>query len=222
MLTRPHLAWNVLSLVGALALAGCGGNQPPAATPSAPASATPAAASSAAPAEPAPEASSSEAATSSESDDASGPKPSQPPIDLMTQTDEAFVLDFQSSDIGAKAEKACKSDDPAKAAKCKKHKHGKFLADVLQFKKKDDKITFTIYKRRGKRVTKLSSNKVKLTQKNDNTVTVEVLDKHMGPRVLFSRKRKFEVTVPNDYSIELKDPKYGKLVYEGKVDILGK
>lgn len=211
-----------LSTVLLIALAGCGGQKPPANAPSAPASAS--AAEPAAPAAPAPEASASSARAPDESgsDDASGPKPSQPPIDLMTQTDEAFVIDFSSSDIGDKAKRACKSDNPAKTAKCRKHKRNKFLADVLQFKKTDDKVTFTIYKRHGKRVTKLNSNEVKLTQKSDNTVTVEITGKNHKPRVLFSRARKFEVTVPNDYSIELNDPKYGKLVYEGKVDILGK
>ncbi len=222
MMTRFRLVANLSPAFLVLALGACGGSKKPATAPSPTDSAAPAASASSAPETPA-EASSSEAPAADDSggDDSSGPKPSQPPIDLMTQTDEAFVVDFKSSDIGDKAEKACKSDNPAKAAKCEKGKRNKFVADVMQFKKKDDKYTFTIYKRRGKRVTKLSSNEVKLTQKSDNTVTVETLDKNMGPRVLFSGARKFNVTVPNDYSIEIKDPKYGKLVYQGKVDILG-
>ncbi len=227
-MTRRRLSVGLTSTVLALSLAGCGGTKPPAASPESPESASAAAPASAAPAAPAPAASASaapssdESAPDSDSDADSGPKPSQPPIDLITQTDEAFVINISKSDIGAKIDKACKSDNPAKAAKCKKHKRSKFLADVLQFKKKGDKVTFAIYMRHGKRVTKLSVNEVKLTQKSDTSVAVEITDKNRKPRVLFPHARKFEVTVPNDYSLELKDPKYGKLVYDGKVDILGK
>lgn len=222
MMTRVRFIGTLSPVFLVVTLAACGGSKKPAAAPPAPPPA-PASASSAPAAPPAPPPAASSAAAPSSDD--SGPdesKPSQPPIDLMTQKGEAFVLDFQDSDIGAKAEKECHSSNPARVARCKKHKRGKFLADVLQFKKKGKKIRFYIYKRRYNRVTKLSVNEVKLTQKADNKVMVETLDKILMPRVLFPRSRKFIVTVPNDYSIQIKDPRYGKLVYEGKVDILGK
>lgn len=226
MSPRLRLIGNVSSAFLVLALAGCGGSKQPAASPSSPASASPSASSAPeAPPAPAPEASASAAPAAPASDDsglAAEEKPSQPPIDLMTQTDEAFVINFDNSDIGAKADKACKSSNPARKAKCRKRKRSKFLADVLQFKKKGKKIIFKIYKRKGTRVTLLSTDEVKLTQKSDNTVTVEVTHKGRMPRLLFTHRRKFEVTVPNDYSIRLHEPKYGKLVYDGKVDVLGK
>lgn len=204
-----------------LALAGCGGSKPPAAAPTTPAPS----ATETAPASAAPSASAAPASTPSPSDTSSSNSGSaealeQPPIDLITQTGEGWVIDFEDSDIGAKAEKQCKSKSLKRQAKCREHKHNEFLADVLQFKKhKDGKITFTVYKRRGDRLTKLNINDVKLTQKTGHSVTVEITDNSHVPRLLFTRRRKFVVTVPNGYSVQLQDPRYGKLVYDGKVDM---
>ena len=39
-------------------------------------------------------------------------------------------------------------------------------------------------------------------------------------RVLFAGRPKFEIKVPNDYSIEVDEPRYGKLVYDAKIDLL--
>jgi hypothetical protein len=205
-----------------LALAGCGGSAPPTAAPSAPAPAAPASAE-APPTSAEPSAPAAPATTPPSADNDSGPGEAlaQPPIDMITQSGEAFVIDFEDSDIGAKDEKACKGSNPAREAKCRERKHSEFFADVLQFKKqRDGKITFTIYKRKGDRLTKVNVNDVKLTQKSGNSVMVEITDNSHVPRVLFTRTRKFEVTVPNDYSVQLQDPRYGKLVYDGKVDIL--
>lgn len=211
-----------------LALAGCGGSKPPAAAPS-PAPAKPAASATQAAPAPAPSASASAAPAStstasapeSSSSNSPGEALGQTPIELLTQSGEAFVVDFDGSDVGAKTKKACQSSKPARAAKCREHKRSKFLADMLQFKKhKDGKLTFTIYKRRGDRVTRLSTDNVKLKQKSAHSVAVQVIGKGHGTRVLFIHSRKFVVTVPNDYSLQLQDPRYGKLVYDGKVDVL--
>ena len=94
---------------------------------------------------------------------------------------------------------------------------------MVQFKKdKNDKVTFIVHRRSGSTLVRLHQSDVQLTQKSENTVSVEITDADKNPRVLFYLKKKFDVLVPNDYSIEFDEPRFGKLIYEAKVGLVGK
>ncbi len=216
-MTPIHLVRNLSWLGLAVGLAACGGSKPAAEAPAAPA----------APA--APEASAAPAPSSAPAADAPAPSASadsasalsKPAVDILTAPKGAFVIDFGNSGMEDAIAKKCASDDPAKEAKCKTKKHEAFMADVLEFRSKNDQVTLIIYKRKGTRLTKLSSNSVTLTPKSDTTVGVEITGDDKKPRVIFPRTRKFDVVVPNDYSIEINEPTFGKLAYDAKIDIVG-
>lgn len=199
----------------------CGGSQPAADAPAAPTPEKPAPAADPAPAEPAPEAAPA-APTEPEPEPVS--KPSRPPVDVIAAPDMAFVINYASSALEAAAEKKCGgAGDAAAQAACKQKERGEFMADVIQFKRdKDESVTWIVHRRKGSTLIRLHASPVKLTQKSENTVTVEITDDDKKPRVLFPNKRKFDVVVPNDYSIEIDEPRLGKLVYDAKIGIVGK
>lgn len=151
-------------------------------------------------------------------------KPTRTPIETLTAAKMAFVINFSSSAMGEAVEAKCDKsagDDPKKRAACISKEKGEFLADVIQFKKDDkDRHWLIIYRRKGSALTVLSRSEIQFSDEKENSVAINVVGKDKAPRVLFTHKNKFLVTVPNDYSIELDDPRYKKLVYDAKIDIV--
>lgn len=206
----------VLALSSTLALSACGG-APAGAPAEAPAP-------SSAPAEPAPEA--KEASAPAEPAAEPAPEPSKPlrtPIDIITAPKLAFVINHPSSALQEAAEKKCASvaQDPAKRAACMQKERGRFPADVLQFKKDTEgTLWWIIYRRKGTALTVVSRSSIELSDEKDDSVTVNIVGKDKMQRILFPTRGKFVVTVPNEYSIEIDEPRYGKLVYDAKIDIV--
>jgi hypothetical protein len=210
----------VMSGLGAFVLlCGCGGGAPPPAAEPAP---KPVAEAPKPEAEP--EAPKSESTEPADQPGSAATKPTRTPIETLTAAKMAFVINFSSSALGEAAEAKCDKaagDDPKKRAACISKEKGEFLADVIQFKKDDkDKHWFIVYRRKGSALTVLSRSEIQFSDEKENTVTLNVIGKDKAPRVLFTHKNKFVVTVPNDYSIELDDPRYKKLVYDAKIDIV--
>ena len=208
-----------------VSLGACGGGGSPPASDPTTAKPEPAAA---APEEKAPAAEAAPAETTepapADQPGSAASKPTRTPIDTITAAKMAFVINYTSSEMGQKTEEKCDKaagDDPKKRAACIAKDRNDFMADVIQFKKdKDDKHWLIIYRRKGTALTVLSRSEVTFSDEKDNSVTVNVIGKDKAPRVLFTHKNKFVVTVPNDYSIELDDPRYKKLVYDAKIDIV--
>jgi hypothetical protein len=199
-------------------------SETPAAPPPSAAAAPPPAGSAAAP-EPA-----ASAAPPATSEPAAEPPPSEPklssaPKAIITASEVAFVINYNSSDPSQAAQTTCTAqaqDDPAKMAACKTKARDEFLADVLHFKKKEgtEKWSLFIYKRKGSSLSEVYNAAVDFGAETDRTVDV-LIKGGEGTRPLFKGANKFTITVPNDYSIELQDPKYGRLLYDAKIGIVG-
>ncbi|HVJ16600.1 MAG TPA: hypothetical protein VM686_14260 [Polyangiaceae bacterium] len=153
------------------------------------------------------------------------PKLSSSPKAILTASEVAFVINYTSSDPSQAAQDTCSAqaqDDPAKMAACKTKARDEFVSDVIHFKKKEnaEKWTLFIYKRKGSNLTEVYNSPIEFGAETDHTVDV-LIKGGEGTRPLFKGAPKFVVNVPNDYSIELKDPKYGRLVYDAKIGIVG-
>ena len=151
-------------------------------------------------------------------------KPSRPPIDTITAPKMAFVINYGASAPNEKSEKKCDKaagDNMQKRAQCMAKERQDFVADVLQFKA-DDKgqMWFITYRRKGSNLVVIGRTPIELTDEKDNSVVAKVAGKDKVARVLFAGRPKFEIKVPNDYSIEVDEPRYGKLVYDAKIDLL--
>jgi hypothetical protein len=146
------------------------------------------------------------------------------PIDVLTGPNVAFIVDYPNSQPHETAERACDSaagDDGAARAECMKKARAAFRADVLYFKKDaQGRFWLTVYERKGSALPELYKARVEFADETTNSVNVR-LKEEKGTRPLFVGASKITVTVPNDYALELNDPKYGKLVYGAKVGLLG-
>jgi hypothetical protein len=157
---------------------------------------------------------------------ASGEKPSRPPVDTITAPKVAFQINYESSAPGEAAEKKCDAaagDDSKAKALCMKKERSEFYADVVRFKKDDaDKVWFITYRRMGSQLILLHKTQVDLKNDGDAAVKVQIVGDDKAVRVLFPKSKSFGFRVPNDYSIEIDEPRLGKLVYDAKLDLVTK
>ncbi len=207
---------------------GCAASAPPPGESPAPASST-AAVAPAPPASattPTPSAASAEPTTPAASSEPATPAaaPTEPafyPLDILTARDTAFILDYKNSGANELAQQHCANepvDPPNRKADCLKKERTKFLADVIQVKKKDNGPTVLVISRRvGTNLVQVFAAQVALTEVSKHTVRIEIQKGGKGQRTLFKGASVFEVNIPNGYSIELNDPEFGRLPYDAKI-----
>lgn len=149
-------------------------------------------------------------------------KPARSPIDILTSPDTAFLINYAGSAPIETARQTCtekSAGDPAVQAKCLSDARDAFKADVIRFRKDGSHWSWTVYKRAGNRLDEVTSGRVTLTETAPGSVNVKfVTDK--GLRPLLKNKREAQITVPNDYSFEIEDPDWGKLLYEAKIGLV--
>ncbi len=152
-------------------------------------------------------------------------KPSTPPRDILTATEVAFVVDYSSSDAKDAADEKCEAEaagDMAKRSACMTKARDEFLADVIRFKKAGSKWEWVTYKRKGSALSEVHTTTFEFGEETANSVVLLPKGKDQGERPLFKGASKIVIKVPNDYSLELDDPKYGHLSYTAKVGLVGR
>jgi|RhiMethySRZTD1v2_1073278.scaffolds.fasta_scaffold05966_5 hypothetical protein len=154
------------------------------------------------------------------------PKPQRTPEDIITAPDVSFVLAFANSEPGEKAEKECAAkskDNPKKQNQCMAKARHEIREDIMHFTKdKDEKRWWTVSHMQGQRLKLLHKVQIEFTDEKDDSIAIKLVGKDRGARPWKNPPSKVTIKVPNEFSIEIKDPTYGKLVYEAKIGIVGK
>ncbi len=154
------------------------------------------------------------------------PKPQRTPQDIITAPDVSFVLAFGNSEPGEKAEKECSAkskDNPKKQNQCMAKARREIREDIMHFTKdKDEKNWWTVSHMQGQRLKLLHKVQIEFTDEKDDSIAIKLVGKDRGVRPWKNPPSKVTIKVPNEFSIEIKDPTYGKLVYEAKIGIVGK
>jgi hypothetical protein len=151
--------------------------------------------------------------------------PSRKPIEMITAPDMAFLIDDSGSGLRESATSECqknsKSDDPAELSACVAKAREKFLPDVLRFERSESgNVVLSVYKRGGSTLREVYVASVTLSDETGDAVKVTIHGREQGQRVLFKTGSGL-VGVPNDYSLTIDDPKYGALVYNAKIGLVG-
>lgn len=131
------------------------------------------------------------------------------------------MLNYPISGAKDAADRKCTAKFPAPEAKaaCMEKERNKFTADVLVFEKSDKGQSFTIYKRSGNNLVEMSRAKIAVGADTTETLAVKV-EKEKGWRPLFAGKKEFSVQSRDEYSIQVDEPQFGRLVYEARIGIL--
>lgn len=163
----------------------------------------------------------------SSSDEAAPSEPSaptRPPIEVLTDSDTDFLLDYGASDLKTSARSDCEANAPEgsgakELAECMQKARDAFSGDVLTFKQKGDTTTLTIFRRRGSRLEEVFTGPVQLKEAGQNSVTVATKG-GKGQRPFHLATREFTVELPDNYSLVITDPKLGRLLYRAKYGLV--
>ena len=149
-------------------------------------------------------------------------KPERPPLEFLTDKKLSFETNFSASEIGIKTDERCKEEnggDMRAYAECKKQVSARLGLRVLRFVEKGGAWWYLVYSKQdqGKSSHLALLHKVmcKFGERTDNTITIELIGKDemkTGEKL----RSKFVITVPNNYSIDLSDPEYGRMNYTAK------
>jgi hypothetical protein len=154
------------------------------------------------------------------------PKPTRTAQDIITAPDVAFVFSFANSEVGEKAEVSCSKkskDDPKKQTQCMQKARKEITADVHAFTKdKEGKFWWTISRVQGSKLRTLHKLQIEFADDKADSITIKPVSKDRGTKPWANPPAKVAIGVPNEFSIEIKDPTYGKMVYEAKIGLLGK
>jgi len=137
--------------------------------------------------------------------------------DSSAKTDDDEDADeARDAEAAARAEKV-----EAARAECLKQARDKFSADVLRFRRDGlGHVKLVILRRNGSALKEIYVANVELKSISDRTVKVEIKEAGIGQRPIMKDRRDFELMIPNDYGIELKDPTFGRLPYDAKVGLV--
>jgi hypothetical protein len=221
-------------VVAALVLAGvgCGGGTPPPATPE-PAPQASAPASSADPAVGMPTPDDAQKTAAAEAAPAKPPaqdimleKPTRPVRSIIESADTVYFISYEESDVGKTAETNCAKEsggDPQKNSACMSKARQSLEGLGYRFKKnpKNEVTTCTILRRQGNTLTTLHKFRYKYGDETETSIVIKMDGKDDGPNKWEKIPSEFKLEIPNDYSLVVQDPKYGRLVYYAKAGIPG-
>jgi hypothetical protein len=142
----------------------------------------------------------------------------------LTHPGVVFMVEYSLTDAYQRATDACIAEakaDAKKRAACPSRVREQFTADVIRFSEDDDgRLWWMIYKRKGDELVETHSTRVELDVSAAPAVTMKTLGYGTGKRQLFKGLSRIEIGVPNEYSIEIQDPEFGRLVYDAKVGLV--
>jgi hypothetical protein len=228
--TKAAVGVGLLAL--AVAGAACGGSTPPPPAPPEPApqaSAAPPASGDPA-VQSAPESQTSAAAgapaAKAPAQDIMLEKPTRPVRSILESADTVYFLSYEESDVGKTAEASCAKEsggDPQKNSACMSKARQNLEGLGYRFKKnpKNEATTCTILRRQGNTLTTLHKFRYKYGDETETSVMIKMDGKDDGPIKWEKIPTEFKVELPNDYTMVLQDPKYGRLVYYAKSGIPG-
>jgi hypothetical protein len=141
------------------------------------------------------------------------------PAQAAGTEENAKASDSAKEYADAEAEETARAEKvEAVRADCMKQARERFEADLLRFRRDGSgHIQLVISRRTGSAVKELSVTNVELRQTSGDTVRVELKEAGLGQRPIMKDRNSFDVKVPNGYSIELEDARFGKLPYVAKV-----
>jgi hypothetical protein len=155
----------------------------------------------------------------------SASKLSSSPRAILTAPDVAYIVDYANSAPKQAAEEKCEAEaegDLAARAACMTKARDEFLADVIRFKKEGAKWVMITYKRKSSNLIEVHTTTFDFGEEKENSIELKPKGAEQGQRPLFKGMNKMLIKVPNEYSIELDDPKHGRLRYDAKVGMVGR
>lgn len=155
-----------------------------------------------------------------------GPDLSRPVADIISEPDNAWVFNFQSSEVHEKAQEKCDArfdGKPRERARCMSSARGSFVADAMEFKKNaSGQYAWVVYRAKGNRLLQIYSVPVSFGEEKAGVLQVQKTGNGKGTPPLFGSAREFEVKLLSNYVMELQDTRHGRLTYDARIGFISK
>jgi len=142
--------------------------------------------------------------------------------DIVTAPTIAFQFNFNSSEINGVAEGRCNKEsngDPKANADCMQAARTKQGVHVHRFAQKKGTWFWSTYERRDSQMLLLHKFAFEFGEETKNTLEIKPIGKDLGLAPM-PAPRSVIIKCPNDFSIELTDPKLGRMVFDGKLGLI--
>jgi hypothetical protein len=147
-------------------------------------------------------------------------KASRPPADLITGPNLVYVFNFKESEVGVEAKQKCaeKSDDPGAMGACLEKARSKVPVELIRFiKEPDGDLWWITYNRYKGNLLKWHRVQFKAGDATADRITLNLFGDDKGIAPMARVPRHLEIELPNDYSIVVKDPEFGAMMYDAKI-----
>ena len=148
-------------------------------------------------------------------------KASRPPIELLTNSNATYMLNFPESEVGKSAQEACEEagGDLGEVTACVQKARAKIPIESLRFVKKGNEYWWITLNRYKGNLLKWHIIQFQVGEEKTDWVALRPLGKDKGIAPMTRIPHKLEIELPNDFSIVLKDPEYGKLAFDAKIGL---
>jgi hypothetical protein len=155
-----------------------------------------------------------------------GLRPTQKPRDIVAAADAIFMLNFGSSEAGRAAEQKCTAaagSDKDGLSECMARARSKVTADALRFTQDRAKNWWwQVLQKSGAQYLILHKIQFDFGDETVQSIVIKPKGKDMGMVPMANVPKQVMIEVPNDFTIAVRDPQHGRLVYEQKIGIAGK
>ncbi|HMA93658.1 MAG TPA: hypothetical protein VKP30_13295 [Polyangiaceae bacterium] len=145
-------------------------------------------------------------------------KASRPPLELITNPTALFVFNFVDSDVGKAAKEKCDAagGDRKEIAACLQKARDKVPVESLRFVKKNAEYFWVTLNRYKGNLLKWHVIQFQVGEEKGDRLTLKPQGKDKGIAPMPKVPRTLEIELPNDYSIVLNDPEFGKMTFDTK------
>lgn len=149
-------------------------------------------------------------------------KASRPPLELLTGNNVVYVFNFNGSAKGEAAKARCEgSGDVAAARECLASERGKIQVESIRFVKDEHgQYWWVTYNRYKGNLLKWHKVQFMPGKEDSDTISLTLLGKDKGIAPMARVPASLKVELPNDYSIVVRDPEFGDMMYDAKIGLL--
>ena len=147
-------------------------------------------------------------------------KASRPPAELITGPNLVYVFNFKESEVGQEAQSHCseQNSDPGALGACLTKARGKVPVELIRFiKEPSGELWWVTYNRYKGNLLKWHRVQFQPGQETADRITLNLIGEDKGIAPMARVPHHLEIELPNDYSIVVKDPEHGDMMYDAKI-----
>jgi hypothetical protein len=146
-------------------------------------------------------------------------KASRPPIELLTNSNATYMLNFSESEVGKAAREECEAagGDRGEISACLQKARAKVPIESLRFVKKGAEYWWITLNRYKGNLLKWHVIQFQVGEEKSDWVALKPIGKDKGIAPMARIPHKLEIDLPNDFSIVMKDPEFGNLTFDAKI-----